>query len=72
MILRIVEAVVCGSHLMRLAFNDGARKAVESARFSLAPCSSRCEIRTTSRTCDWTPYAEPWYGLTVPILHLRR
>ena len=29
MILRIVEAEVCGSHSLRLAFNDGARKTVD-------------------------------------------
>jgi hypothetical protein len=29
MILRIVEASVCGPHLLRLAFNDGTRKVVD-------------------------------------------
>jgi hypothetical protein len=29
MILRIVEAKVCGPHLLRLTFNDGTRKAVD-------------------------------------------
>ena len=29
MILRIVEAEVCGPHCLRLAFNDGTRKAVD-------------------------------------------
>ncbi len=29
MILRIVEASVCGATLMRLAFNDGTRKVID-------------------------------------------
>jgi hypothetical protein len=29
MILRIVEAEVCGPHLLRLSFNDGVRKMVD-------------------------------------------
>jgi hypothetical protein len=29
MILRIVAAEVCGSHSLRLAFNDGTRKSVD-------------------------------------------
>jgi uncharacterized protein DUF2442 len=29
MVLRIIEAEVCGPHLLRLAFNDGARKTVD-------------------------------------------
>jgi hypothetical protein len=29
MILRIVEAEVCGPHALRLAFNDGTRKVVD-------------------------------------------
>jgi hypothetical protein len=29
MILRVVEAEVCGKHLLRLAFNDGTRKTVD-------------------------------------------
>jgi hypothetical protein len=29
MILRILEAEVCGNHLLRLAFNDGVRKTVD-------------------------------------------
>jgi hypothetical protein len=29
MILRIVEAKVCGDHLLQLAFNDGTRKTVD-------------------------------------------
>lgn len=28
MILRIIEAKVCGPHLLQLAFNDGTRKTV--------------------------------------------
>jgi hypothetical protein len=28
MILRVIEAEVCGNHLLRLAFNDGTRKTV--------------------------------------------
>jgi hypothetical protein len=29
MILRVVEAKVCGPHFLQLAFNDGARKTVD-------------------------------------------
>jgi hypothetical protein len=29
MVLRIVEAEVCGPHWLRLAFNDGTRKTVD-------------------------------------------
>ncbi len=29
MILRVVEAEVCGHHLLRLAFNDATRKTVD-------------------------------------------
>jgi hypothetical protein len=29
MILRILEAEVCGPHVLRLAFNDGTRNAVD-------------------------------------------
>ena len=29
MILRVVEAEVCGNQLLRLAFNDGTRKTVD-------------------------------------------
>jgi Protein of unknown function (DUF2442) len=29
MILRVVEAAVCGPHRLRLAFNDGTRKTVD-------------------------------------------
>lgn len=29
MILRILEAEVCGPHLLRLSFNDGVRKVVD-------------------------------------------
>jgi hypothetical protein len=29
MILRVVEAEVCGQHLLRLAFNDATRKTVD-------------------------------------------
>ena len=29
MILRVVEAEVCGNHLLRLAFNDGTGKTVD-------------------------------------------
>ncbi len=29
MILRVIEAEVCGHHLLRLAFNDGMRQTVD-------------------------------------------
>jgi hypothetical protein len=37
MILRIVQAEVCGDHLLRLAFNDGTRKIVDVGRLLSGP-----------------------------------
>jgi hypothetical protein len=37
MILRIVEAQVCGSTLLRLAFSDGTRKAVDVGLLLVGP-----------------------------------
>ena len=37
MILRIVEAVVCGPHLLRLTFNNGTRKTVQVSPLLCGP-----------------------------------
>ena len=37
MVLRITEAEVCGPHLLRLAFNDGARKTVDASPLLWGP-----------------------------------
>jgi hypothetical protein len=36
-ILRIVEAKVCGPHLLHLAFNDGTRKTVNVSALLIGP-----------------------------------
>ena len=33
MILRVLQAEVCGPHLLRVQFNDGTRKTVDVGRF---------------------------------------
>lgn len=37
MILRVVEATVCGAHSLRLAFNNGTRKTVDVSGLLAGP-----------------------------------
>jgi Protein of unknown function (DUF2442) len=77
MILHVVQAEVCGEHLLRLAFNDGTRKTVDvrplltgpvfeplrdPAYFARAELDRVCGTVTWPNGADFAP--EALYELT--------
>ncbi len=72
MILRIVEAEVCGQHQLRLTFNDGTRKTVDVGPLLSGPVFDLLRDPDYLRERNWTACAARWFGRTAPTLRRSR